>query len=50
MKSATRLMTAAFLTPLIDRVRMPELRDVLVHQFYKKMDVEDLLLGEEGQL
>ncbi len=48
-KSATRLMTAAFLTPMLDRVRMPALRDILVHRFYEKMDVEDLLLGEEGQ-
>lgn len=46
LRQASRLMTAGFLTPLFDRITLPELRRELLAQFYEKMHLEEIL-GED---
>lgn len=43
---ASRLMTAAFLTPLFDRIQIDSLREELLEEFYHKIEVDAILMED----
>lgn len=48
-EQASRLMTAAFLTPLFSRISIEEVKNSLIERFYEKMHVSEIL-GEEEEV